>query len=312
MRNVCIYHKSVPNSKNLEKIQVLQHFATGVRAAGDKAIDVQDHRYIQSDVGVIQGWISPQIKSGPHIKLRNDVIHNQLKSNKYVVGIDSNLFLYAVGKDNEPHHYLRYSFNGIFPNSGIYCDTIVDPKRWQIISANLGINLKPYRNNGSHILLCLQRNGGWSMGNFDVQQWAIDTITKIRKFSDREIVIRAHPGDKDAVNYLNPNNPKFRLGIKKVRLSTNKNLLDDFRNCWAVVNHNSSPSVAAAIEGLPIFVTDSNKSQCKEIANTDFNFIEHPNLPDRQAWAERISMFHWNFDELRSGECWSHMRNFVQ
>ena len=46
--------------------------------------------------------------------------------------------------------------------------------------------------------------------------------------------------------------------------------------------------------------------------NTDFNFIEHPNLPDRQAWAERISMFHWNFDELRSGECWSHMRNFVQ
>jgi hypothetical protein len=150
------------------------------------------------------------------------------------------------------------------------------------------------------------------MGNFDVQQWALDTITKIRKFSDREIIIRAHPGDKDAVNYLNPSNPKFRLGIKKVKLSTNKNLLDDFRNCWAVVNHNSSPSVAAAIEGLPIFVTDSNKSQCKEIANIDFNFIEHPNLPDRQAWAERISMFHWSFDELKSGECWRHMRNFVQ
>ena len=85
----------------------------------------------------------------------------------------------------------------------------------------------------------------------------------------------------------------------------------DLKNCWAVVNHNSSPTVGAAIEGYPIFVTDPLRSQCKDIANLDLSMIENPNLPDRQQWIERISMFHWKFDEIISGECWNHMRKYV-
>jgi hypothetical protein len=88
-------------------------------------------------------------------------------------------------------------------------------------------------------------------------------------------------------------------------------LLDDLKNCWAVVNHNSSPAVAAAIEGYPIFVTDISKSQCAEIANTDLTQIESPILPNRQQWVERISMFHWKFTELQNGSCWNHMRKFI-
>jgi hypothetical protein len=62
----------------------------------------------------------------------------------------------------------------------------------------------------------------------------------------------------------------------------------------------------------PIFVSDVAKSQCAEIANTDLSQIENPRLTDRQPWVERLSMFHWNFDELKSGECWTHMRKFIQ
>ena len=78
-----------------------------------------------------------------------------------------------------------------------------------------------------------------------------------------------------------------------------------------MVNHKSSPTVGAAIEGYPIFVTDPTRSQCAEIANTDLAQIENPNLPDRQTWAERLAMFHWNFAEIESGECWTHMRKYV-
>ena len=84
-----------------------------------------------------------------------------------------------------------------------------------------------------------------------------------------------------------------------------------FVKSWAVVNHNSSPAVGAAIEGYPIFVTDPARSQCREIANTDLSEIETPTLFDRQSWVERISMFHWNFEELKSGECWHHMRRYI-
>jgi hypothetical protein len=310
MTLVAVYHSSVPNLKNQEKIDLLKFFSQGVKIVGDRVLDVNDYIPRNVDVGVIQGWLGPGVPNSRHLQLRHAVINSQLKSNKYVVAVDSNLFLYS-NTDN-PQHYLRYSFNGVFPNTGIYCDSEIDTARWNKISQDLKISLKEYRTTGDHILLCLQRNGGWSMGNFDVQDWAIETINTIRSHTDRPIVIRPHPGDKSAREYLDPANPKCKIKFSKaVRLSSNKNLVDDLKNCWAAVNYNSSPVVGAAIEGVPIFVMDPAKSQCAEIANTDLTQIENPLMPNRQQWVERLSMFHWNFDELKSGECWTHMRKFI-
>jgi len=311
MKTVTIYHKSVPNSKSQEKIDLLKYFSLGVKSAGDVSADCYDFRYTPTDVAVIQGWVNIGSKTGQHLTLRNTVVENQLKNRKHVVIADSNLFLYS-NTDN-PLHYLRYSFNGVFPNTGIYCDTHIDPIRWTKISRDLGIALKDYKPTGRHILLCLQRNGGWSMKDYDVQEWALATIKEIRKYSDRPIIIRGHPGDKAAREYLDPRSPKCRLkNLPNVSFSDfSRTLLQDLNGAWAVVNHNSSPVVGAAIEGYPIFVTDPTKSQCREIANTDLSKIENPNRPDRQPWVQRLSMFHWKFDELKSGECWTHMRSFI-
>jgi hypothetical protein len=303
MKSVAVYHCSVPNAKNQEKIDLLRYFAQGAKANGDTVVNSNDYNYQPTDVAVIQGWVHEGSKSSPHLNLRNTVISKQLARNQHVVAVDSNLFLYS--NTNNPQHYLRYSFNGVFPNTGIYCDNIVDPLRWQKISRALNISLKPYRSTGNHILVCLQRNGGWSMGNFDVVDWANQTIAQLRQHTDRPIVIRAHPGDKGAKNYVS------RIVGKNVTVSNTPGLVADLQNCWAAVNHNSSPVVGAAIEGVPIFVTDASKSQCREIANTDLAQIENPLMPDRQPWAERLSMFHWNFDELKSGQCWRHMRKFI-
>lgn len=308
---VAVYHKSVPNAKNLEKIELLKFFSQGVRAIGDQVVDVDTYSYVPSDVAVIQGWINESSSDSAkksHLALRNEVVNRNLNTRKHVVAVDSNLFLYA-NTDN-PLHYLRYSFDGVFPTTGNYCDTRIDPLRWQKISRDLNIKLKPYRTNGNHILLCLQRNGGWSMGKLNVLNWAANTILEIRNHTDREIIIRPHPGDKAARSYIGDigNNPL----LKNVRVSEpGRTLVDDLKNCWAAVNYNSSPVVGAAIEGVPIFVTDVHRSQCREIANTDLSLIEKPAMPNRQPWVERLSMFHWKFDELKSGECWSHMRSFI-
>jgi len=310
MTSLAIYHKTVPNAKNLEKIELLKNFSYGAKITGEIVKDIIDHNYQLADVAVIQGWLGEGANTTPHLQLRNTVINQQISQKKYVVVVDSNLFLYA-NTDNLLH-YLRYSFNGVFPNTGIYCDTDIDPSRWQKVSKNLNIRLKDYRTTGDHVLVCLQRNGGWSMGNIDIQDWAIDTINTIRSYTDRPIVIRTHPGDKTSKGIIQPGHPQCKIKFSKVvRLSTNENLVDDLQNCWAAVNYNSSPVVGAAIEGIPIFVMDPTKSQCAEIANTDLSQIENPKLPDRQSWVERLSMFHWNFDELKSGECWNHMRSFI-
>jgi hypothetical protein len=299
---IAVYHSTVPNKKNLEKVQMLQFFVAGVHKNGDAINNVFDHQPVVADVAVIQGWIANDL-ARPHLKLRNDVINQQLAQRKYVVTADSNLFLYA--DPTNAHHYLRYSFNGVFPNTGIYCDTVINPERWNKIKQDLKISIKDYRTTGNHILICLQRNGGWSMGKQTVVEWTKDVVQQLRQFTDRPIVLRAHPGDKQSRVYLK------QLATLPVTISANKLLQDDLKGCWAVVNHNSSPVVAAAIEGYPVFVTDPERSQCKEIANTNLALIETPNLPDRLPWLQRLAMSHWKFTEVNSGEAWAHMRQFV-
>jgi len=100
--------------------------------------------------------------------------------------------------------------------------------------------------------------------------------------------------------------------FKNVSLST-KHIREDLQNAWATVLHNSSPAVASAIEGVPVFLTDTNPefSQAAEVANTNLKRLEDPKMFDRQAWIEKLSMCHWNFDELKSGEAWKFFRRFI-
>ena len=302
---VISYLRTVPpGNKNPEKENILHYFVQGVNRIGDQGILQDQTALLDCDVAVIQGWVHEGSKNSTHLNFRKSIIDKQRKDRKHVLIADSNLFLYA-DKTN-PHHYLRYSFNGVFPTTGNYFNSIVDPSRWQQISNDHGINLKPWRTQGKHILICTQRNGGWSMKGFDVVEWLEKTVTEIRKYTARPIIVRAHPGDKNAINYLNSKDPRWSI-------SSSEKITDDFLNSWAVITYNSSPAVAAAIEGIPVFVTDPipQMSQAFDVANTDLSLIESPKLVERQQWVEKISMSHWNFQQLKSGEAWTHIKKHI-
>jgi hypothetical protein len=301
---VAYYAGIPPNNSNLEKPLILDYFCQGVIAVGDTAVAHKEMSVLDCDVALIQGFVHNDGKQMPHLNLRKSAIDRQYKNGKRSLVVDSNLFLY-VNKTN-PLHYLRYSFDGVFPTTGFYFDKDIDPSRWIKISRNLNLNLKPWRTSGNHILLCLQRNGGWSMQGLDVIQWMNLIITNIRKHSNRPIVVRAHPGDKKIKSIL-------KINHKNVLLSTKENLVDDLRGAWATVVYNSSPSVASIIEGVPAFLTDTipQHSQSFDVANTDISNIENPVMPDRQVWVEKLAMCHWNFDELKSGEAWQFFKKYI-
>lgn len=300
---VAYYNGIPPNNSNPEKPLILDNFLTGVQAAGDNAVAHRAMNVVDCDVAFIQGFVHEHGKSAPHLQLRRNAVEHQKNRGKRSLIVDSNLFLYA--DPGNTRRYLRYSFDGIFPTTGFYFDTEINPIRWQKISANLNISLKPYRTTGNHILICCQRNGGWSMKGVPVQIWLDETIAKIRSFSDRPIVVRPHPGDKKWRNYLRITQPNVTLSTRHIR--------EDLQNAWATVLHNSSPAVASAIEGIPVFLTDPNPefSQAAEVSNTNLKRLEDPKMFDRQAWVEKLSMCHWNFDELRSGEAWQFFRKFI-
>lgn len=302
---------SRPHQDN-PKVQTLTKFVQGVTAAGDQGLVFPDLQYQDCDVAVMLGWVHEHGKAAPHLQFRQHILAEQQRRGGRVVIADSNLFLYA-DTDN-PHYFLRYSFDGVFPDTGEYCDSTPDPARWQQIQHTMGVSLRPWRTQGTHILMCLQRDGGWSMAGFSVVDWALITVKQLRQYSNRPIRIRAHPGDKKAGRYCRDILQLFaRHGIQNISLSDgNTALTRDFKHCWAVVCHNSSPGVAAAIEGIPVFVTDPVRSQARDVANTDIAMIENPGLADRESWIQRISQFHWSYADLESGTCWQHMRKWVR
>jgi hypothetical protein len=302
MKTVVAYLAGVPSAhKSPHKIEVLQKFIAGVNAAGDRGIAHSGNSIIPADVAVIQGWVHDGSPNSPHLMLRKHAAAN--KQNKHTIIIDSNLFNYRT--KNHLIHYFRYSMDGVFPTTGNYFWDNPDPIRWQQISRDLGITLKDWRTNGNHILICTQRNGGWSMKGMTVPVWLDRTVEQIRRFTDRPIVVRGHPGDKSVGSYLRSN--------KQYSVSTNEHILDDFKNAWAVVTYNSTPGVAASIEGIPAFVTDPlpQTSQAYDVATCDLSKLETPNLKERQLWIERLAMCHWHFGELENGSAWNHMKKYL-
>ena len=303
---VVSYLSGIPTKNNSpEKPAILRNFVQGVRSTGDVGINHQGFDLQDCDVAVLQGFVHQQSKNMPHLRLRRQVIERQKQLGRRTLVVDSNLFLY-LNKSNKPFHYLRYSFDGVFRETGFYFDQDVDPNRWKTIKQDYGIDLKDYRSKGSYILLCLQRNGGWSMKGANVLDFCEQTIQKIRQYTDRPIVVRGHPGDAKTYALL-------QQKYKNILSPIHKTLQDDLKKAWAVVVFNSSPGVASLIEGVPVFQMDpSDKhSMYSEIANRDLSQIENPELFDRQDWIERISMCHWKFSETQSGKAWDFMKNYV-
>lgn len=304
MITVVSYMKGIPpKNKNLEKPRVLTDFISGVNASGDRGIISDNFNLIKADVAVIQGFVHEDGKSAPHLAFRQNILDFQKRNNGRTIIVDSNLFLY---KDPEnKSRYLRLSYDGVFPNTGEYCYDNPDPKKWDQIKRDIGFDLKPWRNSGNHILICLQRNGGWSMKGLPVTEFFKQTVTEIRKYSDRPIIVRTHPGDKKSIFYSS------YLTGKNVKLSTNKSLIDDLKNAWASVVYNSSPSVGSIIEGVPCFVLDAEYSQAAEVANLNLKDIENPIMMERLPWVQKLAQCHWNNSELANGSAWTHMRRWA-
>ena len=191
------YLSSLPRHVNGdEKINALTYFAEGAAKCGDSASCIQSQTYEDCDVAAIIGnafGANPKKTQLPHYAVRKMVIDTQTRLRRYWLSIDSNVFIYL--NPSNPHKYLRYSFNGVFPATGIYCNDRPGEENWANIRRDYNIDLKPWRNTGNHLLITLQRPMGWSMRGVDLMTWLEQTLCNIRTHTDRPVIIRWHPVD---------------------------------------------------------------------------------------------------------------------
>lgn len=315
MISVIAYMKVIPpGNKNPQKPMIIRNFIEGVNRCGDKGMVTSSRSVIDADVAVIQGFVHKNSKNSTHLNLRKEIYENQIRKNKRCVIVDSSLFLW---KDPaQTRGYLRYGYDGIFPHTAEYCNNTPNPERWKIISKDLNIELKPWRLNqkDGHILVCCQRDGGWSMDGRSVQDWLQYVITELRMRTDRSILIRFHPGDKNTAQHRQAiaNWSKRDPGVfKDIFISATRVLEEDFYTAHSLVGHNSSPTCASVIEGIPTFLTDPVNAQSSTVSHHSFNEIEDHKEFDRQLFVERLAQMHWTLDEVKRGKCWLHMRKWA-
>lgn len=300
---IAVYRSAIAKLNKSEfKKTLLTDWAYGAKASGlgDDIYLVDDDEVIDADLAVLQGWVG--MKTGSHLKLRERVIKHQRKTGKHTMVIDSNLYGFLDPRNF--NRYLRYSLDGVFPTTGFYFDNQIDRTRWASIKSHYGFAERGWSTDGKYILLCLQRNQGWSLAGGSVFDWLKATIPKIRQYSDRPLLIRGHPGNAKVMPDIQ------RQWGHVAEISTEPDIRSDFNRACATITYNSSPGVASTIWGVPAWVTDPEPqhSQAWPCVNTDLSLLEHPVLPDRGEWYHRIAQCHFSLDEMRSGYAWSFMR----
>lgn len=142
--------------------------------------------------------------------------------------------------------------------------------RW----SKLGIELKPWRADGDHILVLDQRGIGEN-GVAMPRQWCQDAVGRLRGKTKRPIHIRRHPGNVDS----DPN----------------------WENCWAAFTWSSGAGIKAIVNGIPCFHELTNWIGAPA-ARLGIQDVEDPFTGDRLPALQRLCWAQWARDEIETGE----------
>ena len=299
MVDVVVYASSVANAhKHERKVACLENFAQGVRALGHSVVVDWDYKYQPAKLAVMLGWATTNT-GGKNIALRKQVIAEQRKHRFHTMCIDASCFKYL----DDTGTYLRYSLGGPFYDRAEYANRNSSSVKWQEIQQRLGIVMKPAQFCDGYILIGMQRDGGFSMKTLSPLAWLVDKIQEIRKYTTREIVIRPHPGKFNMADFAKFQSKEYVRQHVRVINPEQSTLLENLQSAHAAVFFNSSASVAAVLEGVPVWVDDAS-AVTWTVAHHDMSTIESPQQFFTGQWIHDLATAHWSDDDGRAGRIW--------
>jgi hypothetical protein len=230
------------------------------------------------------------VKNGENVSVIWSVLWSgRMANNQQIYNSNRPVIIIEVGNLKRGTSW-RICLNNI-NGSGEFANNLdLDPKRPE----KLGIKLSPEKQQRRpEILIATQHQQSlqWQ-GQPPMATWVEETVAKIRKYTDRKIVVRTHPRSPISVKI-----PGVEIEVPKKILGSYDDFDIDY-NYHCVINHNSGPAVQAAINGVPI-ICDTT-SLAGEISEKMEN-IENPSLPDRQDWFLRLCHTEWTVEEIRAG-----------
>jgi hypothetical protein len=161
-------------------------------------------------------------------------------------------------------------------------------------SHKIGVSLLPIQlSRRPEILIACQHSHSlqWE-GMPAMAEWVKETVSKVKQYTDKSIVVRPHPRSPIPLNI-----PGVRIEVPKKLPQTYDDFDIDYRyHC--VINYNSGPAVQAAIQGIPV-ICDTSSLAYPISAN--FENIETISLPAREEWFNRLCHTEWTVGEIAQG-----------
>lgn len=148
-----------------------------------------------------------------------------------------------------------------------------------------GISLTKFRG-GSKILICPPSAKVMVYYNLDLEEWMKETIETIKKYSDREIVIRLKK----------PRSERIHNDTMAMALS---------QDIHCMVTFNSIAATEALLLGKPAFTLGPNAAQ--SLCLSDLSKIEKPYIPtldEVHRWACHLAYSQFTENEMRTGVAW--------
>jgi len=157
--------------------------------------------------------------------------------------------------DNNAEHYWRIVKNEIHPTVHFHRN----PDRFD----KFNIELKPWKSDGKHILVC--PSSPTMNTYYDHPNWTQDTVAKLQQHTDRPIIVREKPRSSGT------------SGPRAVELGGLKPFAEQAKDAWAVVTSVSMCAIEAVCMGIPVYT--SKYSPVHQLGLQDLSKIETPRYP---------------------------------
>ena len=299
----------------LEKKNIMRSFGEGAAKHGVKVrcdLDAEYGTFTQprfSNYALIFAYKSDGIETASH-RLRQKIVDTKI--DKQIFFVDSNVLKAYESKNNK---YFRLPYRSIHPHEADFLK--IDDSTYNRIDRvkkDMGVEMKPMRTGGGHIVLSLNRGfGGFSTFGKPCYEWALETVKKIRKYTDRKIIIRSHMHAKHS-----PDLQQDKLNLTIILNKFNNiehtaygetSLIDNLKNAWACVVYTSTSGAVALLEGVPVF-TSHPACFYSKFSSGDISNIENPKLVDRDSFFIHYVNAHWNIEDMSSGKFWEKFKRY--
>jgi hypothetical protein len=204
-------------------------------------------------------------------------------------------------RNKQTSEWWRFSWNHYFLDEGIYpYDDSYN--RWSELQKKFNIEIREWQRPGDLILICLQKSLDSALNrlhnkNISYQDFCIDLIKKVKKVTDRKILIRPHP--KDPSNLIS----NLKLLFPDVEFSTSESIYQDLSRSWCMITYSSTSSVESVLYGVPTITLDTSAVSA-EVTFHSLDDIESNVNFSRNNWLKKIAFMQWSEEEIKSGYVW--------